>query len=206
VTLTGSAEWIAGSDDETGSGVYKATQVASDLSLAFSGGTRSEIRSNASGTPNGTWTGLDGVSHAIAYHNLVTDPGWCPVFTISNLVSSSSMILTYVGQELRNGATVIHVTAAQQFPVATTAQIMQHLTAVDIYLDPSTFLPVSYVYYLHPDNNELLDIPTEIRYSTYQTVSGVQIPFHVQKFINNTLSVDLQIQNASLNTGVTIAQ
>jgi len=80
------------------------------------------------------------------------------------------------------------------------------LTQVDLYLDPTTSLPVSYVFNSHPDNNAGLDIPTEIRYSDYKNVGGVQIPFHVQKFINNTLTLDLQFQNASLNTGITAAQ
>ncbi len=74
---------------------------------------------------------------------------------------------------------------------------MKHFTEVEIFLDPSTFLPVSYVYNLHPDNNALVDIPIEIRYSNYQSVAGLQIPLHVQKFINNTLAMDAQFQNAS---------
>jgi len=83
---------------------------------------------------------------------------------------------------------------------------MQHLTQVDIYLDPTTSLPVSYVFNSHPDNNALLDIPTEIRYSNYQNVGGTQIPLHVQKYINNILATDLQFQTALLNTGISTAQ
>lgn len=208
VTLNGSAEWIAGSDDETGSCVYKSTLVANDLSLSFSGGTRNEIRSNATGTATGTWTGLDGVTHQISDHNLMTDPGWFPAFTIGNLLSSSSTTLTFVGQETRDGVVVLHVSAIQQFPNITgnAANLMQHLTQEDIYLDPSTFLPVSYAFSIHPDNNALLDIPAEIRYSNYQSVAGIQIPFHIQRHVNDSLTLDLQLQNAALNTGVTIAQ
>lgn len=209
VTLTGSAEWIAGSDDETGSCTYKATGVANRLDLAFSSGTRSEIRSNTSGAPSGNWIGTDGVSHPMQYHNLLTDPGWFPSFVLGNLLSSSNIVLTYIGQENRNGASVLHLTATAQ-PVtnlaANTSAMLQHLSQVDIYLDPSTNLPVSYMFSSHPDSNAMFDIPTEIRYSNYQSVSGLQIPFHIQKYINNTLALDLQIQNASLNTGVTIAQ
>jgi len=114
----------------------------------------------------------------------------------------------YVGQETRDGASVIHVSASQPFPNLSgeIASLTQHLTQVDLYLDPTTSLPVSYVFNSHPDNNAGLDIPTEIRYSDYKNVGGVQIPFHVQKFINNTLTLDLQFQNASLNTGITAAQ
>ena len=140
-------------------------------------------------------------------HNVMTDTGWFPIFTLSNL-TSSSVVLTYVGQETRNGTSVIHISASQLSPNLSgdIATLMQHLTHVDIYFDPTTSLPVSYAFSSHPDDNALLDIPTEMRYSNYQKVGGVQIPLHVQRYINNTLTIDLQFQNASLNTGITAAQ
>jgi hypothetical protein len=208
VTLTGTVEWIAGSDDETGTAVYKAVSGAHRMDLSFRNGTRSEIASAAGGVPTGTWIGLDGTSHAVADHNLMSDAGWFPSFTFESLVASSNTVLSYVGQEVRNGSTVIHISSSQVFPgfPGNLATLSQHLTQVDIYLDPSTFLPVSYVYNSHPDNDALLDIPTEIRYSSYQAFNGVQIPLHIQKYINNTLVLDLHFQNASLNTGMTAVQ
>jgi hypothetical protein len=208
VTLTGTVEWIAGSDDETGTAVFKAVGDAHRLDLTFRNGTRSEIVSPANGVPAGNWVGLDGASHAMANHNLMVDEGWFPAFTLGNLTSSSNTVFTYVGQETRNGASVIHISASQQFPNLSgdSLSLMQHLTQVDLYLDPATSLPVSYVFSSHPDDNALLDIPTEIRYSDYQSTGGVQIPLHIQKFINNTLAIDLQFQNASLNSGITAAQ
>lgn len=123
-------------------------------------------------------------------------------------MSSPNSILTYVGQETENGSTVIHVSAYQQSPniSADVASRLQHFTQVEIYLDAATLLPVSYTYNSHPDNNALLDLPTEIRYSNYQNVAGAQIPFHIQKYVNSTLAVDLHLQTASLNSGLTAAQ
>jgi hypothetical protein len=77
---------------------------------------------------------------------------------------------------------------------------------VDLYVDGATFLPISYVYNSHPDTDAGLDIPTEIRYSDYRTVDGILVPFHVQKLVNGSLSLDLQFQAASLNTGLSAAQ
>jgi hypothetical protein len=208
VTLTGTAEWIAGSDDETGTATLKALGGSYRLDMTFRNGTRSEIVSPFNGEPSGSWTGLDGSSHPMANHNLMSDAGWFPTFTLGNLISSTNTLLNFVGQETRNGLAVIHISTTQQFPTlpAKSAALMQHLTQTDIYLDPVTSLPVSYIFNLHPDNNAALDIPTEIRYSDYQSIGGVQIPLHVQKYINNALTLDLQFQNVSLNTGVTAAQ
>lgn len=48
----------------------------------------------------------------------------------------------------------------------------------------------------------MLDIPTEIHFSDYRTVNGVPIPFHVQKYVNNSLTLDLQFQTAVLNNNL----
>lgn len=207
-TLTGTAEWIAGSDDETGTATYKGVSGTYRLDLSLSNGTRSEIVSNVSGVALGSWVGLDGISHAIADHNLMVDGGWFLPFTLGALSSSPNSVLTYVGQETRNGASVIHLTFSQMFPGLSgdSVSLVTHLTQANIYLDPATLLPVSYAFNSHPDDNAALDIPTEMRYSNYQNIGGGQLPLHVQKFINNTLAVDLQFQKASLNTGLTAAQ
>jgi len=97
-TLTGSAEWIAGSDDETGTVVLKTTSSANRLDLSLSAGTRSEIRSSTDNGPVGSWIGPDGVSHPVANHNLMTDAGWFPAFTLANLISSSNTILLTSGR------------------------------------------------------------------------------------------------------------
>jgi hypothetical protein len=59
---------------------------------------------------------------------------------------------------------------------------------------------------IHPDNNELVDIPIEVSFADYQVVSGVQVPLHVQKLLNNGLVLDLQFQNVTLNSGLTASQ
>ena len=168
VTLTGTAERIAGSDNESGTVTYKALPTANRLDLALSGGTRSEIRAVGSTEPTGTWIGPDGVSHDMALHNLMTDPGWFPLFALSNINSSANSLITYIGPETRDNVPVIHLTASQQFPGSTAdvGALLQHLTQVDIYLDPATYLPVAYVFAMHPDNDAGRDIPAEIRYAS----------------------------------------
>jgi hypothetical protein len=73
---------------------------------------------------------------------------------------------------------------------------------MDFFLDPTTLLPLGLSYTTHPDNNALLDISVEVQFSDYQSVGGVQIPFHVQKLLNGGLALDLQIHSATLNSGL----
>jgi hypothetical protein len=208
VTLSGTANSIAGSDNESGTVTYKALGGASRLDVTLSAGTRTEIRQNTSTGPTGSWIGPDGVSHPIASHNLIADAGLFPAFTIGTLFNSPNTVFTYIGPESKDGVSVVHISASQQFPSAASnfATVAQHLSQVEIYLDASSFLPVSYVYFTHPDNNLTIDLLTEIDYSNYQSVAGAMIPLHVQKLVNNSLTLDFNFQTTALNSGVTVSQ
>ena len=204
VTLTGTARRIAGSDDDTGTAIFKALASGSGRTdLSLSSGQRSEV-CDLSTTPAGTWSGPDGVSHPIAFQNLLAEPAWFfPTFAIARRLSTSGYVATYVGHESRNSIAVEHVSLSQ--PIASspkTAALFQHLSQVDFYLDSTTFLPVSLSFNLHPDNDAGLDIPSEIRYSDYRAVNGTQVPFHIQKYVNNTLMLDFQAQTVTLNSGL----
>jgi hypothetical protein len=206
VTLTGSAHYIAGSDDETGTATLKAIMGASRMDLNLSSGPRSEVWNSSPNQPVGAWSGADGVSHPISNHNLLTEPAWFfPAFLIAHGLSG---VATYVGHETKDMTAVENLTINQTFSTlsAGTGAIFQHLSQVHLYLDSSTFLPFAISFNIHPDKNALLDIPIEIRFSDYRSVSGVQIPFHVQKFLNNGLILDLQFTTAVLNTGLAASQ
>ena len=113
--------------------------------------------------------------------------------------------ITYIGQENHNGAPALRLTISQQFPssLGDSASLMQHLSEANIFLDPSSFLPLAITFNTHPDGNALLDIPIELRFSDYRAVSGIQVPYHVQKFLNNGLILDFHVQTVSLNSGLT---
>jgi hypothetical protein len=210
VSLLGTAHYIAGSDDETGTATLKALAGGSSrVDLNLSGGTRTEIDTSASGTSAGTWSGPDGLSHDIAFHNLLTEPAWFfPAFLVLRGLSAPGYVANYVGHETRNGRALEHLTISQasaiQVPVG--GPDLRHLAQTDLFLDSSTILPVAMTFNIHPDNNALLDIPVEIRFSDYRSVNGVQIPFHVEKFLNNSLLLDLQFQAASVNSGLSDSQ
>ncbi len=227
VTLTGSARRIAGSDDETGTATLTATSAGdSKVALSFPSGNRAEIRNHSAvplpgalplgvpanvasqPQPAGAWSGPDGALHPIVGHNLMTDATWFfPALTLANLASSPNYILSYVGPETLNGQAVVHVSAAQQFAAAQSppglpVNLPQHLSQLDLYLDPSSLLPVALVFNAHPDGNALVDIPVRLQFSNYRSTGGVLVPLHVQKFLNNGLVLDLQFANATLNSGL----
>jgi len=157
-------------------------------------------------TPTGAWSGPDRLSHAIAYHNLLAEPAWFfPAFAIARRLSSSGYIATYIGHETHNGQAVEHVSVSQTSSSHSPSGVIlfQHLTQVEFFLDATTLLPAAIDFNIHPDNDAGLDIPIEIRFSDFRAVSGAQVPFHVQKFLNNSLTLDFQAQSVALNSGLT---
>jgi hypothetical protein len=208
VTLSGTAHYIAGSDDETGTSTLKAIATgAGRIDLNLPSGPRSEVRTVTAGSPAGTWSGPDRASHSIASHNLLTEPAWFfPSFLVAHGVAPSGYAATYIGHETLNGQTVEHVTISHASVVQITlgATTLDHLSQTDLFLDSTTFLPAAIAFNIHPDNNALLDIPIHVRFSDYRSVNGTKVPFHVEKYLNNGLILDLQFQSAAINSGLSL--
>jgi hypothetical protein len=206
VTLTGTATRTAGSDNESGSVTLKALAAGqSRMDLSLTAGQRSEVRGGTGGQPGGAWSDPTGAVHQMANHNLWTPSAWFfPAFTGAQFLSNSAYVLTYVGQEIREGATVAHLRASippTGTPDATTL-LIQNLTQTEIYLDSSTSLPVAITFNTHPDKDAGLNIPAEVRFSDFRSQNGAQVPFHVQEYVQYGLVLDLQIQTVTLNGGV----
>jgi len=207
ITLTGTAIRTAGSDVENGSVTLKALgSFYSRLDASLDSGTRSEIRNLSSGVPQGYWLAPGNSFTGMATQNTITDAPWFfPALSILSQLGNPNLIVSYVGPETRVGVAVQHISFAFQVPSDSTG-LFQRLSTEDLYLDPSTFLPVALTFNAHPDNDEGTNIAVEIDFSNYQVVSGVQTPFHVQKLMNGTLFLDLTIQSAVLNSGLTSSE
>jgi hypothetical protein len=205
VTLTGIATRTAGSDIESGGVTLRAlgtTEARTDLSLTS--GALTEMRNSSNGSPQGFWIGIDGAVHFMASQNCLTDAAWFfPALTGLSQTSNPNLSITYVGQETKNGVSVQHLVFV--YSAAQTPGIIKPVTGLgstDVYLDSSSLLPVAFAFNLHPDSSAFINIGVEVDFSNYQAVNGVQIPFHIQKFMNGTLFLDVTIQSAILNSGL----
>jgi hypothetical protein len=201
-TLSGAATWTVGSDLQTGTATLLAKGFAeSRVDLNLSGGARSEVR-NVNGNPNeGNWIGSDGAVHPIALHNCFTDASWfLPALgTLAAAAGNPNVVLNYIGLENFNQTSLQHIHAYTfdlHLPDA------QQLSAIDLYLDPQTFLPFVMTFSEHPDEDGSTNIAVQIMFSDYRTVNGAIVPFHIQRYVNNSLMLDIQLASATLNSGI----
>jgi len=201
-TLNGQATRTAGSDVETGTAVLQAKgHLESKMVLSLSGGQWQEIWRDS----QGSWAGPDGQSHAQAFHNSLVIGNWfCPAVALQRLTADASFGLAYAGAESREGVQVQHIQASRVLPSGGSAvdPFIQQLSDIDVYLDATAFLPVGLEFNTHPDFDALRNLPVRVELGSYQSVNGINTPFHIQKFLQNSLALDISLGSAMFNSGL----
>jgi hypothetical protein len=54
-------------------------------------------------------------------------------------------------------------------------------------------------YSIQPQNAAFMQTAMEIHYGNYQTVSGVKIPFTIQRYVNGSLQLEITVTSAQIN-------
>jgi hypothetical protein len=203
LTLTGTVTWN-GSD--TGTATLRALGTGeSRMDLVLASGTRTEIRDAQTGAPLGQWIAPNNASGNFAFQNRWTDAVWF-FPALGSLAAGPGVVLSYIGPETRNGESVQHLRAYVYQPsLPGMISILQRLSTMDFYLDATTLLPMAVTFNAHPDNNATTNLLIEVDFSNYQTVGGVVIPMHIQKYQQGNLMVDVVVTGASFNTGLPLS-
>jgi len=204
VTLTGSVTW---NGNDTGSATLMALGTGeSRMDLTLGSGPRSEIRDTQTGTPIGKWINPDSSSGPYASQNCSTDAAWF-FPALSSLAAGTNVVLSYVGQETRNGAAVQHIQSyvyQANWPAGVTPS-PQQLSTMDFYLDASSLLPAAVMFNAHPDDDASTNLAFEVDFTNYQSISGFAVPMHIQRFQQGSLMIDLVLSSASFNSGISLS-
>lgn len=233
VTLRGSVTVTLSNVSSPGPGVSTVPQITtksaaitliavgdgqSELAFTWPSGGSTDLRSSIGGVPAEITTGSNGtVRHPVTdgpVPALTPHAAWFfPAFSIA-AECGSTYTGSYIGDEIRNGAAVKHL-EVWQLPsdASLDPAALKHFTRHDLYIDPSSFLPIAAVFNarvypadpkLRPVLPQILTVPQEIRYSDYRLVQGWLVPFHLEVFINNSPYMDIQISGAALNKGLSL--
>jgi hypothetical protein len=201
-TLQATASYVAGSDQESGAATLTALGNQESLvQLNLSSGSRQEIRNG----PAGAWSGPDGTAHSMAIHNCWTDGSWfLPTLTLEAVLADPQLAVAYLGPDASKGRPLLHLQVARALPgqSASVTALILRLSAMDIYFDPQSFLPVVLDFNTHPDSDAGTNLPVEIQFGNFQNTSGALVPFHIQKYLQGTLTLDLVVTKVAINSGV----
>lgn len=199
VTLTGTAEWTLGSDHESGNATLIANADGSyQINLELGQSSRTDAQTAFAQGQQCTWTGSNGVAQPVAAHNCMLPVAWflpqVAIFGalqppgIATLLMGNSSDAQNPGVDIRQQQAIAPANATPDM-----AALFTHLSTVDVFYDPGTYLPLSVSYTLHPDVNAAADIPVRIEFSNYQTMQGITVPFHIQRYVNGVLALDITI-------------
>jgi hypothetical protein len=173
------------------------------LQLAATG-SKNEALSGVGSNAACQWSGSDAVSHEIDFGNCLQSAVWfLPALSLQPGVASSAMSAADlgtgpVGSSSRSYRHLQSQLMLSNLPIKMLKSLAQRSTA-DLGMDPASLLPAVLTYSVHPDNGADVQIAIEVRYSDYRTVSGVQIPFHIQRLVNGTLQLDILVNSVQIN-------
>ena len=202
ITIQAKATYIAGSDQEIG----PATLIASGnqqslVTLSLTNGPRQEVRNGFAGA----WSGVDQIPQLMAPHNCWSDANWFfPSLTLQALQADPTLGVLYQGPASWSGHAVLHLQFFHTIPGLSSSLLAQAQTvsAMDLLVDPQSLLPLSLSFNLHPDDDLNIGIPVQVLFSDYRLQGGVLVAFHIQKYVQGTLTLDLQVSSATVNSGV----
>ena len=205
VSLSGNATWLSGSQQGSGQAIFLAKGTTeSRTDLIGSGGTRTDTRNIAGTVREGQWTGWDGNTQLYAMHNCMTDAAWFfpSLSSLSN--ADPALVWKYIGMENRNGSSVQHIQvyryAYNKSPA--TMALFQQFSTIEFYLDAASLLPLATTFNVHPDDDASTNIPAEVDFLGYQSISGILVPAHIQEYLAGALTLDFVTTSAAVNSGL----
>lgn len=206
VTVQASVNWIKGSDNETVTATFtSAGPETSQTVFNLSAGTLTQVRNGLAAT-----TTQNGQKETIALHNVLNLHEWFfPQFFFKDLLQATGYVLGTPTQAAVGGRSQLTIQGSLVPPAqmdAITAQILSTASQFELVVDGTTLLPVSLSFVAHPDNDASRGYPVLYTFSNYQTQNGIQQPYHIQQFLQGTLSEDITIQSIAVNTGLTASQ
>jgi hypothetical protein len=206
VQLSGSATWYVGNLEDSGTVSMTASVDGSSTMQLILATTGQRIESQTGSGLDMTyqWAGADGTPHRIASGACWRPALWfLPSLSLQPLLQTGNVAVVDLGLGGVGSSSTIyrHIQSQLRFSGApslmTTDATLQSTT--DIGLDPSSLLPAVLAYSVRPDDGSPTQIAIEVRYSEYHRVNGVQIPFHIERFVNRALQLDILITAAQIN-------
>ncbi len=201
VTMSGTAAWHMGSDDEKGTVTLKATRDGkSRMDLALGSDNRSEVRVNDLKDPH-SFLLTEGKWKESAVHNSWSDANWFfPAFSAAAVGAEHGFTSASIGGDSLRA----QLNYEGKHPDST--KLIKILSITDFDLDSATALPTRIRWTTHPEDDLNRCIPFEVRYSDYRDVKGVKVPFHIERYFNGTLQLEITVSSVDLNPGLSASE
>jgi hypothetical protein len=211
VQLSGTVNYYAGSLKDSGTVSLTATNDgSSQMQLVLD--STGQIAETQTGNVAGArcqWSGANEVSHNVDVGNCWRPAVWfLPAFSVQPSLLSAEQVFADLGTgTVGSSATAYRHLRGQIVPPTPPPSAVTNVTSAaftslinrsttDLGVDPASFMPEVLTYSVHPNSGAQVPIAIEVRYSNYRAVSGVQIPFHIERYVNGSLQLDILLNSA----------
>jgi hypothetical protein len=204
VELTGTAHWHAGSLQDSGPATLTASSdgtASMQLDLTTKG-SWTESQAAISMGMTCQWTGNDAVAHQGDFMNCNRAAVWfLPLISLQPAIIPTGTDVLDQGNAVMDSATYRQLQIATAFAATPSSLAVQAAQAsiTDIGFNPTSLLPQVLKYEVHPDNGAAVLVPIEIRYSNYQKTNGVEIPYTIQRFVNGSLQLEIDVTSVQIS-------
>jgi hypothetical protein len=201
--LSGSFTRYAGSDTNTGAiTLFAESDGTNKTQIELPQGSLVESQGAAADDRSCEWVGTDTTRHDASGLNCWRALVWfLPQITLHPARLSSILGTSYKGlMSTPNGdAYVLEnqlIVGPGKTPSNVTARI-QKASTTSLQVDPQTLLPRNLQYTLLSDSGTAT-ISVEVRYTNYQFLSGLTIPRHIERYLNGSLELAIDIDQVTI--------
>jgi|GEM_PF-3326735 len=196
--FSGTAEWIAGSLHETGTVQAEShADGSTSLQLALATASRTETQTSLNSSRGCSWVDASGTSHAIDGPNCYLAIPWFAPSLYAQPISRlpPSLYIRDGGEVTKDNATRRQISYVSNLGGAGPASAKKAADSnpVHVFYDPVSFLPASLEYRLHPDSDTSSNLEVRVLFSDYRSISGVMVPFHIEKYVQRSLQLKLDL-------------
>lgn len=204
VSLTAAVEWTAGSLHEHGTAQLQANADGS-AGLQFDLGQASwhETQTKMDMSRTCDWTDSSGKTHSsIGLNCLTAIPWFSPLLVTQIAIQQPSLFDIADGGQVSKDDVPLHQVELD-FKLGgvdtTSAKALIKTPKFKVLYDPQMLLPASLEYAIHPDGDDTRSIQVRVVYSDFRLVVGSMVPFHIERYVNHSLQLSLDINNAVIN-------
>lgn len=122
-----------------------------------------------------------------------------PALIILRALNDPESEFEYVGEELLDGVSVLHVRFRKTFASNSKLQHLKAFSEKDVWVDAQSGLPRKIFYEQRNGGGASDRTRMEFVFSDYQANGGAVIPRHVEKFKNGTLWMTITVSDVSFN-------
>ena len=203
VALDGSATWTAGSLRESGSASLQASSDgSSSVQLTLDTASRTERHDAFSASRKCQWTDNKGAQHDLQGPDCRAAIPWFAPVLFFKLGAHFADLLSVTDEGLvtRGTSSYREISAVTNVPSpsAHMAKFLTDGTRMNMLFDPETLLPASVEYSQHSDRDWSQSVKVRVAYSDYQTVSGVPVPYRIDKYVNGVLQLSVIVSTVSV--------